>query len=373
MIIKNVKVYKSNNIFNKEDIHIKDEYIVSMKEEDDCDIIDGNGYYAIPGLIDIHFHGCNGYDLCDGKYDSIKNMAIYELKNGITAIVPATMTLPMEELLKISKAVGNYKCDEGAELLGVNMEGPFISKEKKGAQDSKYIQCPNIKLFEELQRSANGKYKLVTIAPEERGALEFINTLNSEVTISLGHSKANYNEAMAAIKMGAKHVTHLYNAMTSYSHREPGIIGAACDDKDCMVELICDGIHIHPSVIRNTFKMFGNDRIVLISDSMMATGLKDGVYTLGGQEVKVEGKKATLLKDNTIAGSVSNLMDCMKYAVNECKIPFENVIPCVTENPAKVIGVYDKYGSIDEGKYANIILLDEKLEIKHIIFKGKRI
>ena len=225
-------------------------------------------------------------------------------------------------------------------------------------------------MFRRLQDAANGLIRLVDIAPEEEGAMEFISELKDEVHISFAHTTADYDTAKTGYALGACHATHLYNAMPPFTHREPGVIGAARDSEHCMVELICDGIHIHPSVVRATFQMFGDDRIVLVSDSMRACGLSDGDYTLGGQDVKVVGKLATLKSDGAIAGSVTNLMDCMRTAVKEMGIPLESAVACATMNPAKSVGLYEQYGSITEGKVANVVLLDEDLNIKKIIING---
>lgn len=367
MIIKNANVFGENNEFTQGDIFIEGEYFT---QAGDGEVIDADGLMAIPGLIDVHFHGCMGYDFCDGTIEAIQTMADYEQKNGITAISPATMTLSEEELMRISHTAAEYKSEKGAELVGINMEGPFISMEKKGAQNPRYINKPDVSMFRRLQKEANGLFKLVAIAPEQEGAMEFIDELKDEVAISVAHTTADYNTAWEAFQRGAKQVTHLYNAMPSYTHRAPGVVGAATDS-DCMVELICDGVHIEPCVIRNTFRMFGKDRIVFISDSMMATGMKDGEYSLGGQAVKVRGNLATLVVDGAIAGSATNLFDCMKFAVKKAGISLENAVKCSTENPAKSIGIFDKYGSISVGKYANLVLVDENLNIQKVIQKGR--
>ncbi|MDF2588980.1 MAG: N-acetylglucosamine-6-phosphate deacetylase [Anaerocolumna sp.] len=344
---------------------------IDFINQDEDHIIDGSELYAIPGLTDLHFHGCVGYDFCDGNQEAISTMARYQLQNGITTICPATMTLPEETLQKICETAAAYDSEKGAILCGINMEGPYVSVKKKGAQNEKYIRKPDIRMYRDLQKRSGNLIKLVAIAPEEEGAMEFIEELNDEVIISIAHTTANYDIAFEALEKGAKQVTHLYNAMPPFSHREPGVIGAACDKDDCMVELICDGIHIHPSVVRTTFKMFGEDRIILISDSMMATGLVDGEYELGGQKVNVVGRKATLVSDGAIAGSATNLMDCVRYVVKNMGISLETAIKCAAVNSAKAIGIYGKYGSITPGKVANIVLLDKELNINDIIFKGK--
>lgn len=273
--------------------------------------------------------------------------------------------------MEISKIAGNYKATEGADLAGINMEGPFISPGKKGAQASTHIVKPDIAMFRRLQEAANGLYRLVDIAPEVDGAMEFIEELKEEVNISFAHTLADYDIAKKGYDLGANHATHLYNAMPPFSHRAPGVIGAAHDSAHCMVELITDGVHIHPSVVRTTFDMFGDDRVVLISDSMRATGMPDGEYTLGGQAVQVRGNRATLVEGGALAGSVTNLADCMRVAVKEMQIPLESAVAAATMNPAKSVGLYDKYGSITEGKVGNVVLLREDLSLKAVIQNGR--
>lgn len=372
MIIKNANVFLENNTFEIKDIYVKDDLITDQNVSDN-QIIDGTGLYAIPGLTDIHFHGCVGYDFCDGTQEAIEVMAKYQAKNGITTICPATMTLGEDTLMEIAEVASSYESKDGAILCGINMEGPYVSVKKKGAQNATFIRKPDIAMYRKMQKKSGNLIKLVAIAPEEEGAMDFISELKDEVILSLAHTTADYDTAHKALLKGASHVTHLYNAMPPFSHREPGVIGAACDMPNCEVELICDGIHIHPSVVRTTFKMFGDDRIILISDSMMATGMPDGEYSLGGQAVKVVANKATLVTDGAIAGSATNLMDCMRNVVKNMDIPLETAVKCAAVNSAKSIGIYDKYGSITPGKVANIVLLDKNLDIKSVILKGKEI
>ncbi len=413
MIIKNAKVYHETEGFLPGDIHIREDklyeveyirnkiikdditelndtgldgrldesHIASSEYSDDPatlgdDVIDATGLYAIPGLTDLHFHGCVGYDFCDGSDNAIHNMAEYQARNGITQICPATMTLKEEALADILSTAASYensKNPQGAILCGINMEGPYISVKKKGAQNERYIRKPDVEMFRRLQRLSGNMIKLTAIAPEEEGAMDFISELKGEVTISLAHTTADYMTAMEAFHRGAGQVTHLYNAMPPFSHRAPGVIGAAFDTPGCYVELICDGIHIHPSVVRATFRMFGEDRVVLISDSMMATGMPDGEYELGGQAVRVSGRSATLISDGALAGSVTNLMECMRNCVKSMGIPLETAVKGAAVNPARAIGIYDSYGSLTPGKFANLVLLDDKLEIRAVILKGRRI
>jgi len=368
MIIKNGLVFTEEAKFEEKTLFIEQDKIT---DRENGDVLDATGLYVIPGLTDIHFHGCVGYDFCDGTKEAIGKMAEYQMLNGITTICPASMTFSEEQLTEIFTNAANYSSDKGATLVGINMEGPFISMEKKGAQNGEYIHKPDAEMFYRLQKAANGLIKLCDIAPEVDGAMECIETIANDVRVSVAHTAADFDVAEEAFWKGAKHVTHLYNAMPPYSHRAPGVIGAACDDENVMVELICDGVHSHPSTVRTTFKMFGDDRVILISDSMMACGLDDGQYTLGGQDVTVKGNLATLTELGNIAGSVTNLMKCMKKAVKEMHIPLESAVKCATANPAKAIGIFDKYGSLTPGKQADVVLLDKDLEIKYIIKSGE--
>lgn len=373
MIIRNVKVFKENGVFAPGEIHMEGEYFADMSGVMSTEVIDGEGGYAIPGLIDVHFHGCVGHDFCDGSTEAIKAMAEYELENGITSICPATMTLAEDNLIEIAQAAASYDNATGAELIGINMEGPFISLEKKGAQNPAYIHKPDADMFRRIQKASGNLFKLCAIAPEEDGAMEFIEALKDEVVLSVAHTTADYDTAKKAFDAGARQVTHLYNAMPSFTHRAPGVIGAACENDKVKVELICDGVHVHPSVIRATFQMFGDDRIVMISDSMMATGKPDGSYALGGLAVTVKGNLATLTEGGAIAGSVTNLMNCVRFAVKDAGIPLASAVKCASVNAAKSIGVYDKYGSISAGKYADLVLLDKELNITGIFKKGKKV
>jgi len=374
MIIKNAVVYTDKGVFEQKDIVIENDRFAGTTTDET--VIDGSGCYAIPGLTDIHFHGCVGYDFCDGTKEAIARMAEYEASVGVTTIVPATMTLAEETLLGICETAAEYRKEQEqytdkAILCGINMEGPFISVSKKGAQNPAYIQKPDTELFERLNQACGGCIKLVAIAPEVEGAMEFIREKRGETVLSLAHTAADYDTAVKSLEIGASHVTHLYNAMNPFSHRAPGLIGAAADDEKCEVELIADGVHSHPAVVRTTFKIFGDDRIILISDSMMATGLDDGQYQLGGQDVTVKGNRAELA-DKTIAGSATNLLNCLRTAVLKMRIPLESAVKCAAVNSAKSVGIYDEYGSITNGKIANVVLLNkEDLTIQKVILKGK--
>lgn len=383
MIIKNIKVYTEDNTFADGKIIIREgvfeEIIIGQTtasdlELQDTEIVDGKGCYAIPGLIDIHFHGCMGDDFCDGTKEAIARIAEYEASIGVTAMAPATMTLPVEELEQILKVAAEYEKEatKGADLIGINMEGPFISSAKKGAQDEKNMIVCDIEVCQRFLNASDGLVKFVGIAPEEsENSLEFIEKMKDKVNISLAHTNADYDTAKAAFDAGANHVVHLYNAMPAFTHREPGVVGAVSDSRHVTAEIICDGVHIHPSTVRATFKMMGENRMILISDSMRATGMPEGQYTLGGLDVNVVGNRATLVSDGALAGSVTNLMDCMRTAVKKMGIPLETAVACATMNPAKSLGEYDRYGSISKGKKANVVLLDEELDLQMVVKDGE--
>ncbi len=378
--IINGLVFHEDGSFTPDTVYICGEKIVSQEVyEKECSTASGNemvtdaaGNYVIPGLTDIHFHGCMGSDCCDGTVEAFQTIARYELSQGITSITPATMTMSEEVLSQICRASKTYRDtaeENAADFCGLYMEGPFINAAKKGAQNEKYITPADTAMLNRLQDLSGNMLRTVAIAPETAGAMDFIRENSSRVNISIAHTTADYDTAKEAIACGASQLTHTYNAMPPFSHRAPGPIGAAADDDHCRAELICDGIHIHPAVVRTTFKMFGDDRIIFISDSMRAAGLADGQYDLGGQNVTVKGNLA-VLEDGTIAGSVTNLMDCVRTAVHDMGIPFASAVKCAAVNPAKAVGIYDAYGSLTPGKFANIVILDKNLDIKTVLHHG---
>lgn len=379
-------------------IHSAD--ISTAKQE----IVDAADCYVIPGLIDIHMHGCMGVDFCDiAKASSqeeansvLQKIASYELSQGITAFCPTTMTMPLEDLLSISRYSANYDSKEAcADFAGIYLEGPFLSPARCGAQNKDYLRLPDYHTFTKLSEESHHLIRVVAIAPELDGAVDFIKCVNSnmpQITCSLAHTDADYDTACHAFEAGASQVTHLFSAMAPLHHRNPGVIGAAFDTSNCYVECISDGIHLAPAIIRTCFQLFrayntpnyhdacapspdflwssSTNRIILISDSTMATGMPDGHYHLGNQDITVQNKLATLA-DGTIAGSCSNLMDCLRAAVS-FGIPLEHALTSATINPARAIGIDSLHGSISVGKYANLVLLDKAtLEIQGIIYHGK--
>ena len=335
---------------------------------------DASGCYVIPGLTDLHFHGCVGEDFSDATPDGLQKMADYELSRGVTQICPAGMTLGEDQLTRICQNAAAHRAKNpgGAELVGLHLEGPFLCKAKKGAQNEAFLHDPDPAMLHRLQQAAQGMVKLVTLAAEQPGALEFIRSAQEDgITVSLGHTTADYDTACAAYEAGARQATHLFNAMPPFTHRAPGVVGAAFDHPQVKVELISDGVHIHPSVVRAVFQLFGAGRVILISDSLRATGMPDGRYPFGGQEIEVHGNRATMADDpNTLAGSVSDLMACMRSAVS-FGIPLHDAVRAAAVNPAQVLGIFDRLGSLDVGKTANLAILDQNLNLKDVFFRGQ--
>ena len=390
MIIRNGLIFQEDKTFAKKDIVIENGRIIEVREcaedaqgqENLSCIVDATDLYVLPGLIDVHSHGAVGHDFSDGDSDGMKEILAYQYAHGVTSYCPTSMTLPKEKLLEVYRQAEKLVCEDKeilsgidnvnsekksqdtqklARIIGFNMEGPFLDTTKKGAHREEDILPPDVDFFRECNEACGNQIRLVTVAPNVEGAEEFIREISgngsrhNNIIISLGHTSADYTIAKKAFDTGATHVTHLFNAMSPMNHREPGLIGAASENENCMVELICDGVHVHESMVRAAFKLFPG-RIVLISDSIRAAGLSDGTYELGGQQVIVRGNLATL-EDGTIAGSVTNLFDCMRLAISYGVAP-EEAVAAATMNPAKSIGIYEEVGSLTPGKRADLILVD---------------
>lgn len=366
MIIRNGMVFQENKNFVQRDVYIENGRIVhSIQDVEDTAEVDASGLYVLPGLVDIHSHGAVGHDFSDGDEEGLKEILKYEYSHGITTYCPTSMTVDKEKLTKIFSSMADWKDVKGmSHVAGINMEGPFLDINKRGAHRPEWILDPDIDLFRECNRLCGGKIRLVTLAPNIDGAMEFIQALKEETVISLGHTAADYDTCKKALDAGACHVTHLYNAMNPLEHRAPGLIAAASEDENCVAELICDGIHVHASMIKVAFKLFP-DRIALISDSMRAVGLANGTYELGGQQVHVDGRRATL-SNGTIAGSATNVYDCMCTAVS-FGIPLEDAIAAATITPAKSIGIFDEVGSLTPGKRADVLLVDKNLKLVKVV------
>ena len=375
MIIKNGLVFDLENGFVSRDLFTDGSLIAEASG--DSTVVDAGDCYVIPGLVDVHFHGAVGEDFSDATREGLQRIADFELSEGVTYITPTSMTLSEETLMEICTNVAAHRAEStsGAEVVGAHLEGPFLSYAKRGAQNADFLRDPDAEMLARLQEASKGCVKLITMAPEQPNGIEFVKKAGElGVTVSVGHTTADYETAMAAFAAGAMQATHLYNGMPPIHHREPAVIGAAFDSPGVRAELICDGIHIHPAIVRLTFRLFGADRMILISDSLRAAGMPDGRYPFGGQEIEVHGNRATIADHpETLAGSVTSLMGCMKQAIS-MGIPMADAVRAASYNPACAIGIDDRAGSLDIGKEASIVLLDKSdLSIRSIIFKGTTI
>ena len=384
MIIKNIRVYGTDEQFHEGSVCISGEHFVNGEAAKDSadQILDGKGCYAIPGLLDVHFHGCLGLDVCDGTEEAVHTIARYEAESGVTAICPATLTLPADELKAILANMADFRDrmergevpdgDRCADIVGINMEGPFISVVKKGAQNADYIIPCDAELAREFYEASGGLLKFIGLAPEDNpDFVGYINKVKEFTAVSLAHTNADYASAKKAFDAGARHAVHLFNAMSAFTHRDPGVVGAVSDSPHVSAEIITDGVHVHPAMVRTAFRFNGADRMIIISDSLRSTGMPDGDYVLGGQAIIKKGKYCRLAEGGALAGSVSNQFECMVNAVKEMEIPLETAVACSTIHPAKAIGVDDLYGTIEEGKYGDLVLLNEDLELMAVVKRGK--
>lgn len=369
MLIGNANVFV-NGEFRKASVTVEEGKIAYIGLPDvPCDV-DAKGQYLVPGFVDIHTHGAMNEDFSDGSCEGLQKLSRYYAENGVTSFLATTMTLKEETLTPAMRAICNFVPPaDGAKCAGIHLEGPFLSYAKRGAQAAENLHLPDAKLFHRLNEASGNRVRLVTVAPEEPGALEFIREVSKTCTVSLGHTTADYDTAMAAFAAGASHATHLFNGMPSFLHRAPGVVGAAFDS-GATAELICDGLHIHPSVIRVAHQLFGKN-LVVISDSLRCAGMPDGQYELGGQPIEMKGGKATLLGTNTLAGSSTNLLEEVKNLVS-FGIPLEAAITAVTETPAKAVGLSWRIGKIAPGYEADFLLLTSDLKLSAVYIDGKR-
>lgn len=334
---------------------------------------DLDGALVIPGLVDIHVHGCAGADFSDGDYAGLVRMARYLARRGVTSSAPASMTLPYDALDKAFHAAARLRREglaDGARLMGIQMEGPFLSREKRGSQNPAYLRLPDWDSFLRLYDAAEGLLRIVDVAPELPGAVEFTRRASEKCRVSVAHTAAGYDQAAAVFDAGATHLTHLFNAMSGIHHRHPGPIGAASERENVTAELICDGIHVHPSAVRMAFRLFPG-RICLISDALRCCGMADGSYSLGGQEILLSGGVARLT-GGAIAGSAADLYQCMRRAVS-FGIPREQAVWAATALPARVIGRESETGAIADGRAADFVICGGELEPEAVYLGGKRL
>jgi len=351
---------------------------ITDKKEDlailkNVEIIEAQNKFIVPGYIDIHVHGGGGSDVMDGEYEAIKQVATTHSRFGTTAFLPTTMTMTKDKIIKSLKSIheARLKGTGTAEILGIHLEGPYINPEKKGAQKEEDIKKVSVEEFLEFNQASGNLIRLVTIAPEMPGAIDFIRWLHQQgIIVSVGHSNATYKQVQEGIQAGLSHVTHIFNAMRGLHHREPGVVGAALSSPKLIVEMIADGIHLHPIVLKMLTQIKESEKLVLITDAMRATGFKEGTYDLGGQEVIVTQGQAKL-KNGTLAGSVLTMDKAVKNLVTKVGISLLNAAQMASYNPAKCLGIDDKKGSLEPGKDADIVILNKNLEAELTMVAGK--
>lgn len=366
IIVENKILEDKVLLFQEKIVNILDKENVNLNE--DVEIIDAKGLYISPGFIDVHIHGSGGKDVMDGELESIKVISNTIAKRGVTSFLPATMTMAKEHIYKALDVIRQAMNMDlgGAKVLGAHLEGPFINPKYKGAQKEEFIKNPSFDFI----KGYENVIKIITLAPEKDKNFEFLKDIkeNTDIVLSIGHSDATYEQAMAAIDNGISRATHTFNAMTPLNHRKPGIIGAIMNT-DISCELIADNIHVHKGAVNILTKIKGKDKIILITDSMRAGCMNNGVWELGGQKVIVKNGSARL-EDNTLAGSILTLDNAVKNMKNNIEASLCEVISMVTVNPAKDINIYDRKGSIEKGKDADIVIFDKDINISMTIVDG---
>lgn len=374
MNYKNAMIYTPRFRFELGAFSVQDGRFTQVLGEPAADAVDLEGAYVIPGLIDVHTHGNSGYDFSDGSDEGMSTMAKYLASCGITSFAPTSLTLPYEQLAKAYATARNLleRKEQGvATVRGIHMEGPFFSMAKKGAQNGEYLRLPDYVAFKALNEGCGNLIKIADVAPELPDAEDFIRSAKADCTVSIAHTDTDYDHAAKAIAAGATHMTHLYNGMNGIHHRKPGPIVAAAEAENVSAELISDGLHVHPAAVRFAFRVFGAERMVLISDSLRCCGMPDGEYEIGGQQAFLSGGVARLA-DGTLAGSATNVYDCMLRAIS-FGIPREDAIRAATWNPARQLGCLAEVGSIETGKVADFVICDAALSRKAVYLAGQRL
>ncbi len=366
MLIKNARVLVGRS-FVDADVSF-DRTIAAVGKLPGQADLDAGGAWVVPGFVDIHTHGAMGEDFPDGRPEGLQSMADYYAAHGVTSFVATTMTLKEEVLTPAMHAIRDFRRSGGAKCAGVHLEGPFLSFAKRGAQAAENLHLPDADLFDRLNEACGGQVRLVTVACEEQGGMDFIRSVSKKCTVSLGHTVCTYEQAMEAFACGASHATHLFNGMEGLHHRKPGIVAAA-RDAGASVELICDGLHIHPAVIRLVHALYG-DKLNLISDSLRCAGMPDGDYTLGGQPITVKGGKACLSGTDTLAGSSISVLDAVRNVV-KFGLSLPDAVYAASTAPAQAAGLRD-VGAIRAGMAADLLVLDSELNLRAVFVDGQR-
>ena len=374
MFYKNARIFTSDFRFHTGAFEVKDgRFGKILPEAVPADAVDLGGATVIPGLVDVHSHGNSGADFSDGSLEGLRAMARWYARAGVTSFAPASMTLPydvLERAFATARVLADEPAEDAARLLGIQMEGPYFSYKKRGAQNPDYLKEPDFEGFRKLYDGCGGLIRIVDVAPELPGAAEFAEKASKLCTVSVAHTDSDYDHAKAVFDAGATHVTHLYNAMPPISHRNPGVIPAAVENPNVRAELICDGYHIHPAAVRLAFSMFGGERMVLISDSGRCAGMPEGSkFQLGGQDAWLRDGVARLA-DGTIACSAANLWQCLVNALH-FGVKEEDAVRAATYNPACAISAQDKVGSIEEGKFADFLICATDYSSKTVCLGGK--
>ena len=374
--IINGQVY-IDHTFQKKTIYIQDGTINLL--EADCQtsgtVFDAAGRRIVPGFIDIHTHGAVGVDINGASAEDLEKIGKFFAKNGTTSWLASILTDTEEQTSRAISQCIEYQASagKGAQLLGIHLEGPFLASEFKGAMPEHLLKKGSADLAASYQRLANGNIRYITVSPEVEGVLELIPRLRElGIVVAMGHSGADYDTAMAAIQAGTAACTHTFNAMATLHQHRPAIIGAALES-DVYCEMICDGLHLHPAIVRLLWKTKGPQRLVAITDSIMAAGLPDGNYHLGVNQVVVEKGDAKLASDGTRAGSTLTQDRALRNLLSFTGLSLEEILPVLTENPAKLIGVYDRKGSIEDGKDADLVVLDEQNQVADVFLQGIRL
>ncbi|WP_257984457.1 N-acetylglucosamine-6-phosphate deacetylase [Neobacillus cucumis] len=381
ILLKDIKIYSDDRVIEKGYIKIQNQKIIGigtvdeLTNENDFEIIQvPASFQAVPGFIDVHIHGVNGADVMDATKEALETMASALPKEGTTSFLATTITQEVDQIEKALINAGQFmeeQPEQGkAEVMGIHLEGPFVNAKKAGAQPLPYIIDPNLQLFKQWQKLSNNTIKLVTMAPEQRGGLELIRYLKENgIIASIGHTDATYEQVDEAITAGVNHVTHLFNQMRGMHHREPGVAGAAFLRKELKVEIIVDGVHVHPLMVNLAYQNKKSEGLILITDSMRAKCLKNGLYDLGGQEVTVKDGKA-VLSDGTLAGSILKLGHAVKNMITYTGCSLEDAVKMASVNPAKQLNVFDRKGSLAVGKDADIVILDHNMEVFMTLCRG---